>query len=50
MIFLFMQGGVSHVDSFDYKPRLDQRDGRADAFDDARALANTGSAAPRSAS
>jgi hypothetical protein len=22
IIFLFMQGGVSHVDSFDYKPRL----------------------------
>ncbi len=25
VIFLFMQGGVSHVDSFDYKPRLAQR-------------------------
>ena len=25
VIFLFMQGGVSHVDSYDYKPRLDQR-------------------------
>ena len=25
VIFLFMQGGVSQVDSFDYKPRLDQR-------------------------
>ena len=22
IIFLFMAGGVSHVDSFDYKPRL----------------------------
>ena len=25
VIFLFMQGGVSQVDSFDYKPRLDKR-------------------------
>ena len=24
IIFLFMSGGVSHVDSFDYKPRLDR--------------------------
>lgn len=42
VIFLFMQGGVSHVDSFDYKPVLEQRDGEAQAFDDARALANRG--------
>ena len=28
VIFLFMQGGVSHVDSYDYKPILDQQDGR----------------------
>ena len=42
VIFLFMQGGVSQVDSFDYKPRLDQDDGKMHAFDDARALANTG--------
>ena len=27
VIFLFMQGGVSHVDSFDRKPRLDADDG-----------------------
>jgi hypothetical protein len=27
VIFLFMDGGVSHVDSFDPKPELDQRDG-----------------------
>ncbi len=27
IIFLFMQGGVSHVDSFDYKPLLAERDG-----------------------
>jgi hypothetical protein len=42
VIFLFMQGGVSHVDSFDYKPRLDKDDGKMLAFDDARAIANTG--------
>jgi hypothetical protein len=42
VIFLFMQGGVSHVDSFDYKPRLNQDDGKMLAFDDARAIANTG--------
>jgi hypothetical protein len=37
-----MQGGVSHVDSYDYKPRLEKDDGRMIAFDDARILANTG--------
>jgi hypothetical protein len=42
VIFLFMQGGVSHVDSFDYKPLLDKEDGKALKFDDARILANTG--------
>ncbi len=42
VIFLFMQGGVSHVDSFDRKPRLDTDDGKQFAFDDARVLANTG--------
>src|SRR5262245_4183667 len=42
VIFLFMQGGVSHVDSYDYKPRLDRDDGKTFAFDDARVLANTG--------
>jgi hypothetical protein len=42
VIFLFMQGGVSHVDSFDYKPRLFEDDGKTLAFDDARVLANTG--------
>ena len=29
VIFLFMDGGVSHVDSFDPKPKLDQLDGQA---------------------
>jgi hypothetical protein len=42
VIFLFMQGGVSHVDSYDYKPRLETDDGKMLGFDDARALANTG--------
>src|ERR1700730_16901717 len=42
VIFLFMQGGVSHVDSFDYKPRLDLDDGKMFSFEDARVLANTG--------
>ncbi len=28
VIFCFMDGGVSHVDSFDPKPKLDQLDGR----------------------
>jgi len=42
VIFLFMQGGVSHVDSFDYKPRLEKDDGKMLGFDDARVIANTG--------
>ncbi|HEY5315753.1 MAG TPA: DUF1501 domain-containing protein [Pirellulales bacterium] len=42
VIFLFMQGGVSHVDSFDHKPLLDKEDGEAHAFDDDRTLANRG--------
>lgn len=42
VIFLFMQGGVSHVDSFDYKPRLIQDDGQKMSFVDARKKANTG--------
>ena len=42
VIFLFMQGGVSQVDSFDYKPRLLRHDGQMFPFDDARNLANTG--------
>jgi Protein of unknown function (DUF1501) len=42
VIFLFMQGGVSHVDSFDYKPRLIKDDGKMFGFDDARIIANTG--------
>ena len=42
IIFLFMQGGVSHVDSFDYKPRLLVDDGKLLDFDDLRSLAKTG--------
>ena len=42
IIFLFMQGGVSQVDSFDYKPLLSRRDGEMVGFDDAREFANTG--------
>ena len=32
LIFIFMQGGPSHVDSFDYKPDLIQRDGKSIEF------------------
>lgn len=42
VIFLFMAGGVSHVDSFDYKPTLDREDGKMREFDDARSLAKRG--------
>ncbi len=45
IIFLFMAGGVSHVDSFDYKPRLLKDDGKMMDFDDARTLARTGKGA-----
>lgn len=41
VIFLFMQGGPSHVDTFDYKPRLEKDDGKMLSFDDARVLANS---------
>ncbi len=42
IIFLFMQGGVSQVDSFDYKPQLAKKHGVQLTFDDARQLAKTG--------
>lgn len=42
VIFLFMQGGPSQVDTFDYKPILERHDGHQFAFDDARTIANTG--------
>ena len=41
VIFLFMQGGPSHVDTFDYKSRLAKDDGELLEFDDARVLAKT---------
>src|SRR5262249_37664887 len=41
VIFIFMQGGPSHVDSFDWKPSLVKNDGKMFAFDDARTLAKT---------
>ncbi|WP_050027838.1 DUF1501 domain-containing protein [Verrucomicrobium sp. BvORR034] len=42
VIFLFMAGGVSHVDSFDYKPRLIRDNGKMMEFEDQRAIAKTG--------
>jgi hypothetical protein len=42
VIFLFMAGGVSHVDSYDYKPRLFADDGKMLDFLDQRAIAKTG--------
>ena len=44
IIFLFMFGGVSQVDSFDYKPALNKRHGELLSFNDARQLAKTGKA------
>ena len=38
VIFIFMAGGVSHVDSFDYKQKLFDDDGKMVRFDDARTL------------
>jgi hypothetical protein len=42
IIFLFMQGGPSHLDTYDYKPALYKNDGKKMPFDDARTIANTG--------
>lgn len=42
IIFLFMQGGPSQVDTFDHKPLLAKQDGNQMPFDDARTLANVG--------
>jgi len=36
VIFLFMKGGPSHVDTFDYKPRLQRDDGKPLPFDKPR--------------
>jgi len=42
VIFLFMAGGPSHVDTFDYKPALEKHHGQKLDFKDARKLAKTG--------
>ncbi len=42
VIFVFMQGGPSHVDTFDYKPLLFDRDGQMVDFYDSRKIANSG--------
>jgi hypothetical protein len=42
VIFLFMAGGVSQVDSFDHKPLLEREDGRSREFADARSIARGG--------
>jgi hypothetical protein len=42
VIFLFMQGGPSHVDSFDYKPLLAEQHGKTIDFADDRVEAKTG--------
>jgi hypothetical protein len=47
IIFLFMQGGVSHVDSFDYKARLFKDDQKIIDVADARTVAKTGKGAPQ---
>jgi hypothetical protein len=41
VIFIFMAGGVSHVDSYDYKESLFKNDGKMMRFDDGRTLAKT---------
>ena len=43
VIFLFMKGGPSHVDTFDYKPRLQRDHGRPYPFERPRVtFASTG--------
>lgn len=42
VIFIFMQGGPSHVDSFDYKPTLAKEHGNSFEFADDRVKANSG--------
>ncbi len=42
VIFVFMQGGPSQVDTFDFKPALEQHHGELLAFRDARREAKTG--------
>ena len=47
VIFLFMAGGVSQVDSFDWKPELVKQDGRMIDFADERAIQRGGTGANR---
>lgn len=47
IIFLFMAGGVSQVDSFDWKPKLVSDDGRMLDFADERAIKRGGKGANR---
>jgi len=47
MIFLFMAGGVSQVDSFDPKPRLEVDDGKKMPFGDLRSIAKKGTSPPQ---
>jgi hypothetical protein len=47
VIFLFMAGGVSQVDSFDYKPSLFKHDGQMREFADLRAIQRGEKAAPK---
>ena len=42
IIFIFMQGGPSQVDTFDYKPLLAKKDGEELEFKDSRKIAKTG--------
>lgn len=42
ILFLFMQGGPSQVDTFDYKPELERHHGTKMPFDDARVFAKVG--------
>ena len=47
IIFLFMQGGVSQVDSFDHKPSLAKYHEQEMTFDDARTIAKQGKRATK---
>jgi hypothetical protein len=50
VIFIFMQGGPSHVDTFDHKVRLEKDHGKRHDFHDARTIANSGKRAATSQS
>ena len=41
VIFLFMYGGPSHLDTFDYKPAMDNLDGKTVAVETARETTRT---------